>query len=52
MREQIIQALAVMLQNNLGQRLTPELATGIATSLNQFMVEQESRDEPGMVADV
>lgn len=39
MREQIIHALGGMLQNNLGQRLTPELATGIATNLNQLLTQ-------------
>ena len=35
MREQILNELGALLRDNLGQRLTPALATGIATLMNQ-----------------
>lgn len=49
MREQIINALLDMLRNNIGQKLTPELATGIATSLNQVAshLEQQPSTDGG-----
>ena len=43
MREQIIALLGQLLQNNLGNRLTEELATGIATSLNHHLLQAEAR---------
>jgi hypothetical protein len=39
MREQFIQILAQVLSNNIGQKLTHELATGIATVVNQAVAE-------------
>jgi hypothetical protein len=37
MKEQIIQIVVQMLQNNLNNRITPELATGIATSIDRLL---------------
>lgn len=41
MRDQIIMALGQMLHANIGNKLTNELATGIATSLNQMLMQAE-----------
>lgn len=41
MRETIIQALAQALANNIDQRLTNELATGIANIVNQAATAAE-----------
>lgn len=46
-REEIINILAKALQNNLGQRLTDELATGIATVVNLGLVRMEQKAAPG-----
>ena len=46
MRERIINTLAQMLQSNIGNRLTNELATGIATTLNQMLLEAEAQAAP------
>ena len=45
MREKIIHQLIQLLNNNLGNRLTPELGTGIAANMNQF-IEQLENSEP------
>ena len=42
MREQIIKELVALLHDNLGQRLTPALATGIATLMNQAIAQIEA----------
>jgi hypothetical protein len=49
MREQAIQALAESLSNNLGQTLTSELATGIATRVNQALqvLEKQASEDAG-----
>ena len=41
MREQIIALLGQILQNNIGNRLTEEMATGIATTLNHHLMQVE-----------
>lgn len=41
MREIIIQAMAQALSNNIGQVLTHELATGIATVVSQAALQAE-----------
>jgi hypothetical protein len=41
MRENTIQTLAQLLNDNLGSKLTPALATGILTLINQSMMQQE-----------
>lgn len=38
-RNQILELLTQALANNLGQKLTPELATGIATLVSQKAIE-------------
>lgn len=45
MREQIMQALATALSNNLGSKLTAELATGIATNVNQYWLQLEEAEK-------
>lgn len=41
MREQAIALLGQILQNNIGNRLTEEMATGIATTLNHHWMQVE-----------
>lgn len=41
MREQAIALLGQILQNNIGNRLTEEMATGIATTLNHHLMQVE-----------
>lgn len=45
MREELINILAQALANNIGQRLTDELATGIATVVNRgaMQIEQAAK---------
>lgn len=45
MREIIIQAMAQALSNNIGQVLTHELATGIATVVSQAAMQPEKAQE-------
>ena len=47
MRDQIIMALGQMLHANIGNKLTNELATGIATSLNQMLMQAEQAETKG-----
>ena len=42
MREQIIKELVALLQDNVGQRITVALATGIATHLNGAIAQLEA----------
>ena len=42
MRDQIIKELVALLQDNIGQRITVALATGIATHLNGAIAQIES----------
>jgi len=46
-REQMIQILSHVLTNNVGQKLTLELATGIATVVNQALQEAERQPVEG-----
>lgn len=46
MREEIINILAQALHNNIGQRLTDELATGIATVVNRGAMQIEQAAAP------
>lgn len=46
MREQIVNQLVAMLNNNVGNKLTYELGTGIATSINQFIMQLEPKTDP------
>ena len=45
MRERILNELAGLLHDNLGQRLTPALATGIATLMNQAIALVEGTND-------
>lgn len=48
MREQAIALLGQILQNNIGNRLTEEMATGIATTLNHHLLtaeQSQARDD-------
>lgn len=45
MREQAIALLGQILQNNIGNRLTEEMATGIATTLNHHLMQVEVKPE-------
>ena len=42
MREQIIKELVALLQDNIGQRITVALATGVATHMNGAIAQIES----------
>lgn len=45
MREKMIELLASMLQNNMGNKLSLELASGLLTSFNQqWMAEEEKQN--------
>ena len=43
MRETLVNILGQMLANNIGQRLTPELATGFATTFHQAIIQVETQ---------
>ena len=43
MREQVIALLGQILQNNVGNRLTEELANGIATTMNHYLTQVEAK---------
>ena len=43
MREQVVALLGQILHNNVGNRLTDELATGIVTSLNHHLRQVEAQ---------
>jgi hypothetical protein len=45
MREEIMQALAQALSNNVGNKLTPELATGIASSIHHLWLSLEESEK-------
>lgn len=46
MHETLINALAQALHNNIGQRLTHELATGLATTVNQAALAYQREQAP------
>lgn len=48
MREAMIEVLATMMQNNMGNKITVELATGLLTTLNQqwTAVEEKQKSSP------
>ena len=52
MRETLVNILSQMLANNIGQRLTPELATGIANTFNQAATQLEVQSEKATTADM
>lgn len=45
MREKIMSQLVLMLNNNVGNKLTYELGTGIATSINQLIMHLEQKPD-------
>lgn len=47
MRENLVNILNKMLAHNVGQQLTPELATGIATTFSQAAIELETQAKQG-----
>jgi hypothetical protein len=44
MREQMIELLAAMMQNNMGNKISLELASGILTSFNQQWMAAEEKE--------
>jgi hypothetical protein len=45
MREDLIEILAAMMQNNMGNKLTLELASGILTTFNQQWMALEEKQK-------
>jgi len=47
-REQMIELLAAMMQNNMGNKISLELASGILTSFNQqwMAIEEKQKSSP------
>lgn len=45
MREELIELLAAMMQNNMGNKLTLELASGMLTSFNQQWMAAEEKQK-------
>jgi len=45
MREEVMRVLATALSENIGNRLTAALATGIATTVNQAILTMESEQK-------
>lgn len=45
MREQLLDMLANMMQNNMGNKLTLELASGILTTFNQQWMAMEEKQK-------
>lgn len=45
MREDLIELLAAMMQNNMGNKITLELASGILTAFNQQWVVMEEKQK-------
>jgi hypothetical protein len=45
MREQMIELMATMMQNNMGNKLTLELASGILTTFNQQWMALEEKQK-------
>ena len=45
MRNELIELLAAMMQNNIGNKLTLELASGILTAFNQQWVAAEEKEK-------
>jgi DNA repair protein RadC len=45
MRENLIELLATMLQNNMGNKITVELASGLLTTFNQQWVAMEEKQK-------
>ena len=45
MREDLIEILAAMMQNNMGNKITLELASGILTTFNQQWIAMEEKQK-------
>jgi hypothetical protein len=45
MREDLIEILATMMQNNMGNKITLELASGILTTFNQQWLALEEKQK-------
>lgn len=45
MREQMIELLSAMMQNNMNNRITLELASGLLTTFNQQWMEIEAKQK-------
>ena len=45
MREEMIEQLAAMMQNNMGNKITLELASGILTTFNQQWMALEEKQK-------
>lgn len=45
MREELIELLAAMMQNNMGNKITLELASGILTTFNQQWIAMEEKQK-------
>jgi hypothetical protein len=45
MREEMIELLAAMMQNNMGNKITLELASGILTTFNQQWMALEDKQK-------
>jgi hypothetical protein len=45
MREEMIELLAAMMQNNMGNKITLELASGILTTFNQQWMALEEKQK-------
>lgn len=45
MREQMIELMATMMQNNMGNKLTLELASGMLTTFNQQWMALEEKQK-------
>jgi hypothetical protein len=45
MREEMIELLAAMMQNNMGNKITLELASGILTTFNQQWLALEEKQK-------
>jgi hypothetical protein len=45
MREDLIEILAAMMQNNMGNKITLELASGILTTFNQQWLALEEKQK-------
>jgi hypothetical protein len=45
MRNDLIELLAAMMQNNMGNKITVELASGLLTAFNQQWVAMEEKEK-------
>jgi hypothetical protein len=45
MRKELIELLAAMMQNNIGNKITLELASGLLTAFNQQWIAMEDKQK-------